>query len=478
MPRHPLGAVAAASIGALCLIPAVSTSPAAATATAASASATRAAPLSGTPVTPVTPVTPERSALTRTLDAAPTPLRTPFEASNGATWTTLPQWRSFWRSLDASSGRVTTTRIGTSAGGHPLSLYAVGHPAPKEARTAAAGSTLLLNCSIHGDEPSGREGCLTLARDMATTQDPRWKRFLSTTTVLFVNPNPDGWVANTRTNSKKVDLNRDFLALTQPETKALARVIRDYRPDVLNDLHEYGTRQDYAWSALTLWPRNRNTDPTVHALSKRMVREYTAPRIVSEGMTNSDYGRLVKDGEPYLQIAGDGQGRILRNYAGLRHVVGQLTEAASDPVTDAERADAALTNRRRVAVQYQSVTGSVEFLVERRARIVQATTDAATRATKLGAEQKGVVYFAGQDDIIPTEPEEVERNPMCGYQLDAAQARQHRNTLALHGIASTRRAGGAFVSLAQPGRGLIPLLLDARSEFALTKATPVAQCTG
>lgn len=468
MPRRPLGALAAASIGALCLVPAVSSAP---TATAATRPAT------AKPSAPV-PVTPERSRLTRTLDAAPAPLRTPFEASNGKTWTTLPQWQAFWKRLDASSRRVTTTRIGTSAGGHPLSLYAVGYPAPKERRAAAAGSTLLVNCSIHGDEPSGREGCLSLARDMATTQDPSWKRFLTRTTVLFVNPNPDGWVANTRTNSAKVDLNRDLLALSQPETRALAKVIRDYRPDVLNDLHEYGPREDYAWSALTLWPRNRNTDSSVHALSKQMVREYTAPRIVSEGMTNSDYGRLVKDGEPYLQIAGDGQGRILRNYAGLRHVVGQLTEAADAPVTEAERTDAALLNRRRVAVQYQSVTGSVEFLIEKRARIARATADAQARATKLGAEQKGVIYFAGQDDIIPTKPEEVERNPMCGYQLDAAQTKAHANTLSLHGITTTPRAGGAFVSLAQPGRGLIPLLLDARSEFALTKATPVATCGG
>ncbi len=46
----------------------------------------------------------------------------------------------------------------------------------------------------------------------------------------------------------------------------------------------------------------------------------------SLGYTASIYGELVTDGEPFLQIAGDYQARILRNYSGLQHTVGMLSE--------------------------------------------------------------------------------------------------------------------------------------------------------
>lgn len=410
------------------------------------------------------------------LEAAPETLRTPFEKSNGARWTSFDEWRQFWAALDRSSERVGVSRAGSSGQGRPIDLVSIGAPAPRSRQEAAKGSVVLYNCSIHGDEPSGWDACMTLGRDLATSKDPLVKRFLTTTTVLLTDINPDGWVANTRTNAANIDVNRDFMALKSSEARTLAKVIRDYRPDVLNDLHEYGPSEFYNTQALTLWPRNRNVDNTIHDLAKTMVEDYAAARIESEGMTNGVYGLLVKDGKPFRQVAGDGQGRILRNYSGLKHVVGQLTEAANEPVTDAEKKDAALTNRRRVAVQYASATGSAEFMVEHGARIANAIDQAAREATRMGAAREGVVYFAGQDDMVPTKETEVEPHPMCGYRLTAAQAKDLHSTLRLHDITMQQRANGAWVPLGQPMRGLIPLLLDARSEFRIAEATPVADC--
>lgn len=419
----------------------------------------------------------DSQALEQSLTEAPSKgLQTPFEASNGANWTTVEQAQAFLEDLEASSERVALHEVGTSGEGRPINLMTIGSPAPKSPEDIAEGSFILFNCSIHGNEPSGREGCLQLARDMSTTSDPAWNRLLRQTTVGFIYTNPDGWVADTRGNADGTDVNRDFMALETPEAQALATVIRDWNPDVLNDLHEYGPREYYDTAALVLWPRNRNVDETIHRLSERMVNDYTGAQIEANGMTSGIYGLLIKDGVPFQQVAGDGQARILRNYAGLKHVTGQLTEAASGPVTAEEENDPLLTNRRRVSVQYASSVGSLAMISENRTRLARQSEAAAQRATEAGASQSGVVYFEGQDNMVPTTPEGAEPDPMCGYQLTGAQLEELASTLELQDVAWEENADGAFVAMAQPSQPLIPLLLDERSEFGLVAATPLDDC--
>jgi hypothetical protein len=410
------------------------------------------------------------------LAGAPADLQTPFERSNGAQWTTVDESERFWRRLDDASQRVVVDRIGTTLEGRPLQLVQVGAPAPAPVERAAQGSVLMYTCSVHGDEPSGREACMQLARDMAASDDPGVVRLLRDTTVLFVNANPDGWAADTRENAAGVDVNRDYMELATPEGQAVARTMRDWRPDVLNDLHEYGPRDFYDTDLLHLWPRNRQVDEVVYQLSKQMNDEYSAPLVASRGYSTGEYGLLVKDGEQFQQVAGDEQARILRNYAGLEHTVGMLSETANEPLNPQEEADPALLNRRRVDVNYTSAVGSAQMVADNRERIARQTALAAERTTQEGATQDGVVYFAGQDNMIPESSAEVDPTPMCGYRLSGAQLEALSQTLRLHGIAWTSDGDGAFVSMAQPDQPLIPLLLDARSQYRLTEATPVDDC--
>lgn len=410
------------------------------------------------------------------LAAADDALQTPFEASDGERFTTEPESRRFLRDLDASTDRVTVTRIGRSTERRPIPLVAVGDPAPATRAEAADGSVLMYVCSVHGDEPSGREACLSMARDLATTTDPAWQRLLRSTTVLFVLPNPDGWVADTRENAQDVDVNRDYLAVSTPESKAVVRTIRDWRPDVLNDLHEYGPGEYYETDLLQLWPRNRQVDGTIHDLARTMSESYAADAVTAEGYTSGEYGILVKDGEPFQQVAGDEQARILRNYAGTQHVVGMLSETANAPLSQAEEDDPALLNRRRVRVNYLAAVGSAQFALENRETLLRETEAARDRVTEEGATRSGVVYFAGQDDRLPLEDDEVEPDPMCGYALSAEQRRQVAPTLRLHGVEVTTRDRAPYVSMAQEDQPVIPLLLDARSEYGLLDATPVTDC--
>jgi predicted small lipoprotein YifL len=399
--------------------------------------------------------------------------RTGFEVRNGADWTTEAEETAFLRQVDRATARVAIDQVGTTLQGRPLRLVQIGYPAPPSAVRAARGSVVLFTCSQHGDEPAGREGCLSLIRDLAVSTDPAIIRLLRQTTVLFIpTANPDGRAADTRGNAAGVDINRDHVALATPEGRAHAQVIRDWQPDVVHDAHEYGANPPvYDRDALWLWPRNLNVAAPVHDMSMALSRDRQRTALAAAGFTSGEYGIFVDPvtGQPIQQIAGDEQERILRNTAGLKNAVGLLLETRVDALTPAELADPALNNRRRVDTHRVTIRTTLRLVLQRRAAIEQATAAARARAS-VGIRP---VVFAGADNQPPA-PDQVDAAPPCAYRLDPAQYAAVRDTLALHGVRSRPAAGGArLVPRAQPLGRLVPLLLDARGLFHLVAATPV-----
>lgn len=401
--------------------------------------------------------------------------RTGFELSGGAGWTTLEQEQEFLAAVDAASDRVGITTLATTEQGRPLQLVQIG-TRQLDPRAASLRSSVLVTCLQHGNEPAGREGCLQVLRDLALDGSDETRQLLRRSTVLVVpTVNPDGRAADTRQNAAGVDINRDHLALETTEAQTIARVVRDYDPEVVVDVHEYGGREDvYERDLIRLWPRNLNVDEGLRARAVELSEDYVDPSVEAQGWSTGVYGIWNgAGGEPIAQVAGDGDERIARNMMGLRHTVGQLVESQVRAFTPEEQADPVVNRQRRVDTDVLAIRGAMDMLREDGAELRRESDAAEREAARLGAAGEGYIRFGGADNVLP-DGGELLLDPPCAYTLPAAAYQDVAQTLDLHGIEVEEDGDEVTVPMGQPARGVIPLLLDERATYEVAVGEPVA----
>ncbi|MBW8171958.1 DUF2817 domain-containing protein [Ornithinimicrobium sp. Arc0846-15] len=137
--------------------------------------------------------------------------------------------------LASNNDRVSTEVIGTSVEGRDLMLVTVTDPAAADDLPV-----VLFTANLHGNEWEGSDAALQLIEDLATSTDKDEVAWLQSNRVSFVvTANPDGRFNNTRENAAGIDLNRDFMTASQPETQALRDVVIEQQPLALVDLHGY-----------------------------------------------------------------------------------------------------------------------------------------------------------------------------------------------------------------------------------------------
>jgi hypothetical protein len=208
-------------------------------------------------------------------------LPTGFEARAGASWTTHAEELAFLDAIDASP-RADADMLGTSVLGRPLHLVRIGGERDQR--------PVLIVCTQHGNEPAPRETCLRQIRRLAFTDDARTLEYLRSTTVYFIpTANPDGRELNTRGNAAGLDLNRDHLRLSTVEARAMARSLRDLRPDFVADLHEFGTSSPDRPALEVIWPRHLNVDEDVRSLGREWGDEWMRPRSEANGFSTGPY---------------------------------------------------------------------------------------------------------------------------------------------------------------------------------------------
>ncbi|TMM53221.1 zinc carboxypeptidase [Maribacter algarum] len=221
----------------------------------------------------------------------------------------------YMQTLAKASDRITIENRGSTFEGRPILLLTVTTPKNHQnieqirkdhvALTEAGGSSSVEDMplvvyqgfSIHGNEPSGANAGLAYAYYLAAAQGPEIEDLLSNM-VILLDPsfNPDGlqrfaYWANTnkaqnltadnndreyhevwpggRTNHYWFDMNRDWLPVQLPESRARIESFHKWMPNILTDHHEMGTNSTFFFQP----GEPSRTHPLTPQMNQELTRE-------------------------------------------------------------------------------------------------------------------------------------------------------------------------------------------------------------
>lgn len=100
---------------------------------------------------------------------------------------------------------------------------------------------ILVWSQMHGNETTPTKSVLDLINYLNKDSDLANQILSSVTLTIVPVLNPDGGVVYTRENANKIDLNRDALELSQPESRILRDLYNEIKPDFCFNLHDQRT---------------------------------------------------------------------------------------------------------------------------------------------------------------------------------------------------------------------------------------------
>ena len=241
------------------------------------------------------------------------------------------------------------TTFGETAEGRSLPLLVWGAPGSDAASIRATGKTrVLVFANIHAGEVAGKEAALMLARELVHRRHDAWADSLVVLLAPIYNADGNERVAygnrprqlgpvdgmGQRPNAQGLDLNRDFMKLRAPESRALVGLMRDVDPHVVVDLHT--TNGTFMGYHLTYAPGlSPNTPQAISAdLYDRWLPAISDAILASNDWATYHYGNVPgafgeASSAPRGWYSFSAQPRFSTNYAGLRNRYAILSEAYS-----------------------------------------------------------------------------------------------------------------------------------------------------
>ncbi len=156
-------------------------------------------------------------------------LRTPLEAAKFTRLSTSEEISAYLARLDRKFPQARVETIGTSVQGRPLQALVLSSSPSGDVSTPDRLTVEIIG-GQHGTESAGAESLLIVARELVAGS---LRKVLDDMDVVLIpNANPDGRDNRRRANANGVNLNVDFVALTQPEERALVSALQRYQPEV------------------------------------------------------------------------------------------------------------------------------------------------------------------------------------------------------------------------------------------------------
>ena len=310
----------------------------------------------------------------------------------------------------AASDRISIVSRGTTFEGRPLLLLTITSPqnhanlenihknhlkrtnedvSPSEIEKSPI--VVYQGFSIHGNEPSGSNAALMVAYYLAAAQGPQIDALLNNTVILF-DPsfNPDGlqrfaYWANTnrnknlttdgndreyhevwpggRSNHYWFDMNRDWLPVQLPESRARLVTFHDWLPNILTDHHEMGTNSSFFFQP--------GIPERTHPLTPSMNQELTRKIGTYHAAALDQIGSLYYSEEDYDDFY-YGKGSTFPDINGS---VGILFEQASSRGHVQESDNGILTFAFTIRNQFTAALSTLKAAVEMRKEMLNYQYD-------------------------------------------------------------------------------------------------------
>ncbi|MHC5022481.1 MAG: M14 family metallopeptidase [Planctomycetota bacterium] len=270
------------------------------------------------------------------------PLLTVAEASEFEETATHEQVMELLDRLAARSQTMRLAELGRSHEDRVLPLAIFADP-PVESAAAArdSGKAIVFAFgNIHAGEVCGKEALLMLARELALDPEHPWLENLVVVLAPIYNADgnqpmsPDnrpGQVGpremGVRANAQGFDLNRDWVKLEAPETRAMVRFLTEWDPHITIDTHTTnGSQHRYTLTYET--PLNSSTHPAINDF----LREDLLPAVTESlregtGYESFYYGNFNREHTTWTTYSA--QPRFGGPYRGLRGQMSILSEAYS-----------------------------------------------------------------------------------------------------------------------------------------------------
>ncbi len=396
----------------------------------------------------------------------------------------------YMKALSKASDRVTIEDRGKTFEGRPILLLTITSPenhqrideireqhirATNDATIDVSEDPIVVyqGFSIHGNEPSGSNASLAAAYYLAASLSPETKDLLKNTVILF-DPsfNPDGlqrfaYWANTnkskninpdpndreyfevwprgRTNHYWFDMNRDWLPVQLPESRARIATFHKWLPNILTDHHEMGSNSTFFFQPGI----PSRTHPLTPQKNQDLTKEIATYHAKALDKIGSQYYSEESFDDFYY-----GKGSTFPDINGS---IGILFEQGSSRGHAQETSNGLLTFPFTIRNQYTAAMSTLEAAKNMRVKILKYQQDFYRKARNESSKAKAIVFGDHKDAAK-------------SYHL-AEVLKRHK--IAVHDIKSDFSSNGKqfkkgysyAVPMNQKNQRLVKAMFDVRKSF-------------
>ncbi|MFO7569896.1 MAG: M14 family zinc carboxypeptidase [Smithellaceae bacterium] len=334
-------------------------------------------------------------------------LSTPLEASAFQRLTMEAERSEYLRALTQYPAKRLTVQlqaIGETVQKRPMEALLVQARDPQEDASGVPLRVLLLG-GQHGNEVSGSEALLIFARQWLTRVETDGSPFAMT---LLIVPavNPDGIANKRRVNAQGVNLSTDYGLLQAPESTAINRLLVEFQPHVVLDIHESAllkkkTLGAEGWltdfEAQFEYANNPNVNGDLKTFTSDVLLPAILKNVESKGLAAHRYFGEITRTDQVVQHGGL-SAHNFRNKAGIHGAVSFLLENRLDPSIGVYPTPRNI--RERVEKQLLAIDAFLSVCQAHAGQIVALTES----ARNSGAQESRKVFLQPEYGILPAQP--------------------------------------------------------------------------